>query len=313
MSSLKVSILLSEAFSNIVLACLLEPLRVVRDSLDADISWSILTHDDEPVTSSSGLRTEPDTSQSAAKRSDLVLVVGGDKFREEVAEGSIRHSMRIARQAGVIIGADTGAWLMAACGLLNGRTATIHWQLLPEFSETFLNTQVTNDRFVRDGRFWTCGSAANALDLILLFIDEHFGHAAALDVSAMFLHDTTRRTGQDIPLPMLGGRGSKRIRQVLALMSETIENPLPLEELAKRVNLTQRTLSRLFVNELGMSPGRYYQALRLSRARDLAAHSDLRIHDIALRCGFASTSGLRKAFVKQYGTSFGLQRSTSLR
>ncbi|TMV08596.1 helix-turn-helix domain-containing protein [Ruegeria sediminis] len=302
MPSLSVSILLSEAFSNIVLACLLEPLRVVRDSLDADITWSILTHDDAAVASSSGIRVEPDTLQRYAQKSDLVLVIGGDQFREEVAKGSIRNSLRIARRSGVVIGADTGAWLLASCGLLDGRRATIHWQLHSEFAETFLNTHTTNERFVRDGRFWTCGSAATALDLILLFIDENFGPAVALDVSTMFLHDTPPQADPARNFPTLGGRGSGQLRKVLTLMADAIETPLPLSELARRSNLSERNLSRLFVKELGVPPGRYYQTLRLARARELATHSGVGIEEIALRCGFSTASGLRKAYRKQYGT-----------
>ncbi len=301
MSSLKVTILLSEAFSNIVFACLLEPLRVVRDNLNADISWSILTHDDAPVTSSSGIRVEPNALQRDACASDLVLVVGGDRFRENVAKGAIWYSLRTALRSGVIIGADTGAWLMAAAGLLEERRATIHWHLHSEFAESFPNVHTTSERFVRDGRFWTCGTAATALELLLLFIGEHFGPAVALDASAMFAHDTAPEDNQAVILRSLSG--SKRVQKLLTLMTDTLENPLSLTDLASSANMSERSLSRLFMNELGVSPGRYYQTLRLARARDLATHSALRVEEIALRCGFASTSGLRKAFLKKYGTS----------
>jgi transcriptional regulator GlxA family with amidase domain len=297
---IKVAVFLSETFSNIVLACLLEPLRVARDSHQVDIKWVFLTYDDKPVTSSSGMRIAPDTRLSERGRCDLGLVVGGDIFREEAGNEKVRRGIRTLRDCDVIIGADTGAWLMASCGLLNGRTATLHWQLLEEYGEIFPDVNVSSDRFVRDGRYWTCGSAATALDLILHFIDVRFGPAIAFDVSAMFLHEQARRKDTESALPSLSGRGSVRLGKVLRLMTETIEAPLSLKELASRTNIPERTISRLFMEELGVPPSRYYTMLRLTRARDLAAHTELSRQEIALRCGYATTSGLRKALQRQF-------------
>lgn len=297
---IRVAVFLSETFSNIVLACLLEPLRVARDSHQVDIKWAFLTYDDQPVTSSSGMRIAPDTLLSERGHCDLALVVGGDVFREEAGNDKVRRGIRSLRDCSVIIGADTGAWLMARCGLLNDRTATLHWQLLEEFAETFPDVKVSGDRFVRDGRYWTCGSAATALDLILHFIDASFGPAIAFDVSAMFLHEQAWGTEAGTALPSLSGRGSVRLGRVLRLMTETIEAPLSLKELAERTNIPKRTISRLFMEELGTPPSRYYTMLRLTRARDLAAHTEMSQQDIALRCGYATTSGLRKALSKQF-------------
>lgn len=301
MFSLRIAVLLSDTFSNLVLACLLEPLRVVRDELNADISWSVFTGNEAPAVSSSGLKMASDLGEAPREGWDLAIVVGGDQFRQESSAPTLRHRLGLLRNARIIIGADTGSWLMAAAGYLAGRSATIHWQLLAEFAENFPDVQVSNNRYVRDGRFWTCGSAATALDLILLYIDERFGPAIALDVSAMFLHDTERQRDVLPGKHSLMGRGSNKLRHVLSLMSETIEAPLDLHGLASRSNLTTRTMSRLFEEEMGTSPGQYYQRLRVSRARDLAMNTDLKINEIALRCGFADSSGLRKAFKGVYG------------
>ena len=300
MSDLTVSILLSKSFSNMVLACLLEPLRVVRDSAQADITWTILTANDGSVTSSSGLRVEPDCPLSEAKPGGLILIVGGDGFRAEAAQPHLARQVRPLLRSGVVIGADTGAWLLAALGLLDGRRATLHWQLSEEFAETFPKVDATSARFERDGRFWTCGSAATALDLILLFIEERFGPAVAHDASAMFLQDSAQ-ADPGAPPPRLRGQTTGPVQRLVARMAETLEAPLPLGELARGANMSERSLSRLFTRELGVSPGRYYQILRLARARDLAMHTALSIEEIALRCGFSSASGLRKAFHAHYG------------
>lgn len=308
--SLKITILLFEEFSNMVLACLLEPLRVVRDQMDADISWSVITHSDAPVASSSGLRITPDMPRDDVRACDVFIVVGGDRFREEAADASLRKSLRLAKQASVTIAADTGSWLLAAAGYLGQRKATIHWQILAEFAETFPHTKVSHDRYVRDTTYWTCGGASTALDLMLAFISERYSPAIALDASTMFVHDSALAVHREQSDGRLGAKGSERLRRVLVHMTETVEQPRPLETLARLANLSMRTLSRLFLDETGMSPGQYYQFLRLSRARDLATHTDLTLNDIAIRCGFSSASALGKAFTKRFGKSIGKSRET---
>ena len=295
-----VSVLLSKTFSNIVLACLLEPLRVARDSHDLEVTWSFFTYDDQPVISSSGMRIAPDMSFAERKPCDLALVVGGDCFREDAEAANVQRALRAIKNSGIVVGADTGAWLMARSGLLNGRKATLHWQLVEEFAETFPAVTVSSARFVRDDRYWTCGSAATALDLILQFIGANFGPAIAFDVSAMFLHDNSRDRVAETMLPSLSRQGSARLRKILSLMTEAIETPLSLKQLSHRANIPKRTISRLFREELGVPPLRYYTMLRLARARDLATHTKMSRQDVALRCGFATSSGLRRALRKQF-------------
>lgn len=91
-------------------------------------------------------------------------------------------------------------------------------------------------------------------------------------------------------------------------MIETLETPQSLAELAGKANLTTRTLNRPFLAELGVRPCRYYQFLRLSRARDLAASTDLNHQQIALRSSFSSATALGKAFTNHFGYSIGKAR-----
>ncbi|MCV2866046.1 GlxA family transcriptional regulator [Albidovulum sediminicola] len=301
--SLRVSILLFDDFSNMVLSCLMEPLRVVRDQAGIDLRFEVMTPDDRPVTSSSGLRVTPDAALATAARPDLCLLIGGDRFREAAVDPALWRHLRPARTADLVIAADTGAWLMAAAGLLDGCRATLHWHLLEEFGEVFPSVTVSPDRHVRDGALWTCGSAATGLDLILAFIRERFGPAAAFEAESMFLHDGARQASDPRFGPGLRGRSSDRLRKVVARMAATLEAPPSLAELAHAANLSERSLNRLFQRELGQSPARYLQSLRLARARDLASHTDLGLDQIALRCGFSSASALSRAFKHRTGRS----------
>lgn len=295
-----VNFLLFDGFSNMVLSCLLEPLRAVRDQ-GAALSWSVLSVDDRPARSSSGLAIAPGEPVQAARPGDLLVVVCGYGFRAHARGETLAQVRRLARRSRDVLGADTGAWILAAAGLLEGARATLHWAVLSEFAEEFPQVQVSHERHLREGRVWSCGGASTALDLMLVYIAERFGPASAFLASTMFVHDAERRQSHGRGPGRLIGRGSAALLRCVDLMVETIEDPLPLAALAERAGLTVRTLDRLFRAELGMPPGRYYQQLRLSRARDLAASSEFDLREIALRCGYSDAAALSKAFRRAYG------------
>jgi len=301
MPPITISILLFDAFSNMVLACLLEPLRVVRDQTGADIRWRILTEGDRIVTSSSGLAVSPEMAIKAAGPSDLLIVIGGDAFRDGRPAAPARDLENLMRHA-TVIAADTGAWILARAGFLNGRKATLHWQLLEEFAEEFPCVEVQPDRHVQDGRYWTCGSAAAALDLMLQFIRQRFGAAVAFDAGAMFLHDNSRRHGASYPDQALSQTVSPTLKRVVVLMSQAIETPHAIPALARQAHMSERSLRRLFQSELQTTPGRYYLLLRLARARELLRYGSVGPDEIALRCGFANATTLARSFRRNYGT-----------
>ena len=294
MTKLSISVLLFDAFSNMVLACLLEPLRVVRDQTGADISWTILTESDGIVTSSSGLSITPQRRLRDVDPADLLLLIGGDAFRDGSGADARRRLKPLMRDA-TVIAADTGAWILARAGFLNGRKATLHWQLLDEFAEEFPSVEVQTDHNVRDGRIWTCGSAAAALDLMLDFIRERFGAAIAFDAGAMFLHDNARRHGASYPEQVLSHAVSPKLKQVIGLMAQSVETPGTIPALARQAHVSERSLHRLFKAELNITPARYYLLLRLARARELLRYSSLATSEIALRCGFANATTLSRS------------------
>ncbi len=306
MLALKINVLLFDKFSNMLLACLLEPLRVVRDQTGADIHWSIVTPDDDAVRSSSGLRLSPDVALVDAGACDLLMVVGGDEFRQNASKPASRKCVALTRQAETVIGADTGAWFLASWGLLDGRRATLHWQTLTEFSEAFPNVETLPDRFVRDGPIWTCGGASTAMDLMIALISERYGDALAHDAASMFLHDGARFDG--LGHSAMQPKGSENLRRCISIMAKSVEAPMQIVDLARRANLSVRSISRIFVKELGMPPQRYYQLMRLSRARDLVAHTNLVLEEVAMRCGYSSAQSLSKAFSRQFGVSIGSTR-----
>lgn len=296
-----VTFLLYDGFSNMVLSCLLEPLRAVRDQGQADLSWHIVTPHDGPAQSSSGLNISPDCSIAEVGRSDLLIVVSGYGFREHSKPEQLAPLRRLTRQSDAILAADTGSWILAAAGLLDGQTATIHWAVISDFAEEFPRTRISYDRFVKGNRIATCGGASTAMELMLALISDQFGPANAFIASTLFLHDAERQQTTGRGPNRLEGKGTAQLKRIVNLMVETIEMPITLEDIAQRSGLTRRTLDRLFQAELAMSPGRYYQLMRLSHARELASSTDYDLDAIAIRCGYSSASALGKAFKQAFG------------
>lgn len=313
MDTLRIRFLLFDGFSNMVLACLMEPLRAARDRVGGPIEWVVTTPRDRPVKSSSGLQIAPQVEIASAWKTDLLVVVSGYGYRQHASRSTSRQLRSLAKGADRVLGADTAAWLLAEAGLLDGSSATVHWQVLSDFAETFLDVSASTDSYVRAGKIWTCGGASSALRLILNVIDERFGPAVAFDVSAMFIHDAEDNHSERQVTARLSGTGSETLRRVLSRMVGAIERPLALSELAQDVQLSQRSLNRVFLQELGLSPGRYYQSLRLSRARDLALNTDLNQQEIALRCGFAGAPSLNRAYSAHFGQTIGALRQNRSR
>lgn len=304
-----VLILLYSGFSNIVLSCLQEPLRALRDQGKAQINWSILTIDDAPATSSSGLRITPDKPCANAEPADLMIVVSGDGYLRHADRKNTRVLNQLARRAVTILGADTASWLLAAAGILTKGRATIHWQVLSDITEQFPELDIVHDRYVLEGRIWTCGGASAGLDLMLDLISDRFGTASAFDVSNLFLYGSSPKEHINQGQARLTGKSSAKLTVILREMASHLETPLPLCDLAARSGLSMRSLHRLFLRELDMSPGQYYQILKLSRARELMFETDLNLSEIALRCGFAGASSMSKSFRNTFGYSIGKLRS----
>ncbi|MEP3630109.1 MAG: AraC family transcriptional regulator, partial [Hyphomicrobiales bacterium] len=153
----EISILLFEKFSNHCLANILEPFRAANTlSNDALYQWQFYTLDGESVSSSSGLPIMPDGAFDPSNRiDDLFIVSSYDHL--SLSTSKCRNVLRAARtNAKRIVGLDTGAWLMAAAGLLDGQKATIHWDVFDSFSEQFLSIDTSKERFVVGDNVITC-------------------------------------------------------------------------------------------------------------------------------------------------------------
>lgn len=301
-SSHQILILLFDGFSNMVLASAVEPLRAARDLVpEAPFTWRLASLDGAPLRSSSGLSLQPEVSLAEVEAFDSLFVICGYGARKLAQKPVLAAIRKAARRAGMVGGLDMGAWLLAEAGLLNGYRATVHWQELAAFEERFLDVAVSAKRFVIDRNRITAGGASTVLALMLKLIREAAGDALAFDVSNLFIYDIEANfsRGRGAHTPALAR--APQLERALLAMREAIEEPPAIQEIAARAGLSPRSLDRLFHRELGLSPGRYYQMIRLNLARSLAEETALPVAEIATRTGFFSTATLSRAFSQNFG------------
>ncbi len=296
---MRIALLLFDRFSNLCLANCIEPLRAANTLRSQNaFEWSILTVDGAGCRSSSGIEIVPDGALTAMGAVDYLFVLASyehDRHDTPV----IRRELRVAAaKAENLVALDAGPWLLAAAGLLDGRRATVHWDLLDAFTERFLSVDVARARILRDKGIVTCAGAMSALELTLDLISGHVGTATRLDVEALFLHgDPPLRRGPDEPPP------DPLVARAMEVMRDHLERPLPLATLARQLSCQPRTLDRRFRSRLGAPPGTVYRHLRLAEARKLIEDTRMGLAEIAVRCGYESPAALSRAISREYGMS----------
>ncbi|GGE87520.1 AraC family transcriptional regulator [Stappia taiwanensis] len=293
-----VGILLFDGFSNHCLANAVEPLRAANGLAGTPLyQWRFLTLDGAPAISSSGLPVSPTGPLSDDIGGDLLMVICGYDHQTHATPACCDALRAAAHRFDKLAGFDTGSWLLAEAGLLEGRSATVHWQELQSFAERFTEVRVRRRRYVMDGDRLSCGGAMTAFDLMARLIGDQHGEALRLEVAWLLMHETVPLRDETI-----GSVGrSEAVRQAVEIMRGALEVPVSVEEIAERVGLTRRRLQDLFNEELGTSPARVYRRIRLLTARNLATDTRLSIAEIALRSGYADPSAMTRAFTAEFG------------
>ncbi|MGF6177059.1 GlxA family transcriptional regulator [Ensifer sp. 4252] len=288
------------------LASVLDPMRAAnRVSGHQVFRWRLLSADGEPVALTCGIPITVDGAFSLPLEGDVLLAIGGFNLDRYVGRRFIATLQECARHFDVVAGIESGCWLLGRSGLLNGRKATAHWEELEDFSQAFPALTVLGDRFVTDGKFWTSGGASPTFDMMLHLITQRLGSALALDVASIFVYDQTHSATDVQPVVSLGRIETRDpgLAEAIRLMERTLERPLTVSALARRLSVSQRKLEALFSKGLATSPGAYYLRLRLQVAHRLVRDSGSPIREIALRCGFDSLSAFSRAYSREYGTS----------
>ncbi|TCK27870.1 transcriptional regulator GlxA family with amidase domain [Pseudonocardia endophytica] len=258
------------------------------------------------VRSDSGLQL---VAQSAiadvAAPVDTVVVSGGNGHEAAAADRHlIAHLRRLAGPARRVASVCTGATLLAAAGLLDGRRATTHWRYARTLSRAYPDVTVDSDPiFIRDGRVATSGGVTAALDLTLAFVEEDHGADLARRV-ALGLVTYMQRPGNQAQMTLFTTSRRADDATVRAAVEHAAAHPdddLGTGAVARRAGVSTRQLTRLFVAELGEPPATVIRRIRLEAAAQLLRTTDLPLSTVAHRCGLTSAESLRQAFVARYG------------
>lgn len=289
-------ILLFDNFSNHCLANTVEPLRAANTlSRKRLYQWRFLTMDGAAVVSSSGMQVAPhDPLKEGAGTALMIMPSYG--FRGLGSWDITRGLRAAAKRYTYLAGLDTGSWLLASAGLLDGYRATIHWQELTSFAETFPDVDTRRERFVIDRDRITCSGAMAAFDLIMHLVSETHDPLLSMEVAQLFMTRDSARSHASFSRTT-----GRTVARAMAIMQEHLERPLSVGEIAQQVGCTQRTLEQRVRAELNATPQAVYRRFRMILARKLVADTDQRVSEIAARCGYENASAMTRAFKAEFG------------
>lgn len=266
------------------------------------------------VRASCGMQIAADADLAAVDPAtlDTVLVVGGPGRTVEIDNPDLVEALpAIAAGARRTCSVCGGAFLLAAAGLLDGRTVTTHWAGCEELARRYPETAVEPDRiFVRDGDVVTSAGVTAGIDLALALVEEDHGSDVARTVARWLVVFLQRPGGQSQFSQRLGApvpSGSP----IRPLVDQVVAEPggdhrVPM--LAERAALSERQLTRLFAKEVRTTPARFVERVRVEAARDLLEASGSSVDAVAEACGFGSAETMRRAFRRVLGIGPGEYR-----
>ena len=262
----------------------------------------------DPVSTSLGFCIVPTAALADLEGPiDTLLVAGGYghavALHDRALTGWLREAAPRARRHGSIC---TGAFVLGASGLLDGKSATTHWALAPSFARDFPSTTLEIDSiFVRDGQTYTSAGISAGIDLALALIEEDHGRTFALRVARSLVVFLKRTGGQSQFSAHLQAQFSSipAIRKAQEWALAHLSEDLSAKALAARVGMSERNFRRLFVDELRETPREYVERIRLDEARRQIEDTDLPAQAVAKRCGFGTVDSLRRVFVRQLGVT----------
>jgi transcriptional regulator GlxA family with amidase domain len=194
-----------------------------------------------------------------------------------------------------------GAFFLAAAGLLNGRRATTHWRGCDLLAQRYPDVTVEPDMiFVKDGNVYTSAGATAGIDMALALVEEDLGRELALDVARNLVMFIRRPGGQTQFSAALESQMTERepLRELLSWATEHPEKNLTVESMAARVHMSPRNFSRVFLREIGKTPARFVEQLRVDAARQRLEETDANLEIVSQKCGFGSANSMRRSFLR---------------
>jgi transcriptional regulator GlxA family with amidase domain len=307
-AALSVGFILTKKFTLTALSSFLDALRLAADDGDRSrpirCHWRIIAGQKTPVKASCGVAITPDAVFGDPRAFDYIVVVGGLLHCGPPLEPEALAFLHAAGAAGVpLIGVCTGSFVLCRAGLMRDRKCCVSWYHYRDFIDEFPDlVPVADQLYVVDRDRITCSGGSGVADLAAYLIERHLGRAAAQKAMHILLLDQARPPHQPQPQPPVAGDvANSRVRRAMLLMEQHINDPLPIEQLARRLSVSTRQFERLFAAETGMSPTRFYRQLRLRYGLWRLRSTRRSVTAIALESGFSDCAHFSRQFRDFYG------------
>jgi transcriptional regulator GlxA family with amidase domain len=257
------------------------------------------------VRTSSGIGLRLDRSLSQVRGAvDTIVVAGGDGTGEALRDRQLLDGIRrIGGRARRVASVCTGAFLLAETGFLDGRRATTHWDSCELLARRYPQVDVDPEPiFVRDGNVATSAGVTAGMDLALALVEEDLGREAALAAARRLVMYVQRPGGQaqfSAPLQAQAATGREPLRDLQRWVVAHPDGDCSVEALAQRAAMSPRNFARTFAHEVGTTPARWVEEVRVEAARLLLETTDRPVDAVAASCGFGSAETLRRAFLRR--------------
>jgi len=309
-----IGFLLIPGFSLLALSSAIEPLRLANQLLgQRHYAWRILTGDGQPARASCGMTITADGKAGQQVDQDnpscLFVIAGFDPWPQP--DLHLKSWLRFLDRRGTILGAvDTGAFLLASAELLGETRTVLHWESAAAFSELFPEVSVSEELYEIDERRLLCAGGAAVLDMMIALIEKTHGPGLASGIAERLIYGRNRAPAQEQRLAL---RDRVRLNdpdvlRAITVMENRIETTCSISHIASSANVSKRTLERKFRQHFNQTPKQVYLQCRLDHARRLLRHSDLRVREIAMACGFSSISYFCRAYKRGFSVKPGSDR-----
>lgn len=260
------------------------------------------------VRTSSGLGVSVDTALADIPAPiGTLLVVGGDGTTAAVRDaGLIDEVRRLATSAERVTSVCSGAFVLAAAGLLDGKRATTHWRVCDLLAELFPAVTVDPDPiFVRDGNVTTSAGVTAGMDMALALVEDDLGRDVALAIARRLVLFLRRPGNQSQFSAQMGAQLAERdgIREAQRYVVDGPDADCSVAELARVASMSERNFTRVFTAEVGLTPARYVERIRVETARRLLEDTDDGVEVIAAASGFGTAETMRRTFLRLVCTS----------
>jgi transcriptional regulator GlxA family with amidase domain len=272
----------------------------------ADYQIKIASLDGRDVTTSIGTRLGVTDSISSIESADTVMIAGSDDLIRRPTDPALVDAIRsVSTRTRRLASVCTGSFILAQAGLLSGRRATTHWHDARLFARAFPDVTVEPDAiFVQDGDIFTSAGVSSGIDLALALVEMDYGSKLVREVARWLVVYLKRAGGQSqfSVLVEADPPPQSALRPATDAIAADPAGEHSIKALAARASLSTRQLTRLFQSELGTTPARYVEMVRIDAAR-AALDAGYSITKTAHLAGFGSPETLRRVFVDRLGVS----------